>query len=123
MARRPALTTVALAALAACAIVVAVLVVGSPAASSAQARTATVERGVIQSTVSGTGNLEPANEADVDFATSGEVTRVYVKEGQHVSRDEILAKIDPDAANVALAQAEADLQSAQDALTQAEDAA
>ena len=120
MARRPALTTLALAALAAGAIVVAVLVVGSPAASSAQARTVTVERGVIQSTVSGSGNLEPANEADVDFATSGEITHIYVKEGRHVSEDEILAKVDPDAANVALAQAEADLQSAQDALDQAE---
>jgi multidrug efflux pump subunit AcrA (membrane-fusion protein) len=99
---------------------VAVLVVGSPAASSAQERTATVERGVIQSTVSGSGNLEPANQADVDFATSGEITHIYVKEGQHVSKDDILAKVDPSAANVDLAQAEADLQSAQDALVQAE---
>jgi multidrug efflux pump subunit AcrA (membrane-fusion protein) len=120
MARRPALTTLALAALAAAAIVVAVLVVGSPATSSAQERTATVERGVIQSTVSGSGNLEPANQTDVDFATSGEITHIYVKEGQHVAEDEILAKVDPAAANVDLAQAEADLQSAQDALVQAE---
>ena len=123
MARRPALTTLALAALAAAAIVVAVLVVGSPAASSAQERTATVERGVIQSTASGSGNLEPANHSDVDFATSGEITHIYVKEGHHVSEDEILAKVDPAAANVALAQAEADLQSAQDALDQANEAA
>jgi multidrug efflux pump subunit AcrA (membrane-fusion protein) len=123
MARRPALTTLALAALAAAAIVVAVLVVGSPAASSAQERTATVERGVIQSTVSGSGNLEPVNQADVDFATSGEITHIYVREGQHVSEDEILAKVDPAAANVELAQAGADLQSAQDALDQANEAA
>jgi multidrug efflux pump subunit AcrA (membrane-fusion protein) len=122
MRRRPALTTVAIAALALAAVVVAVIVVGSPAASSARERTVTVARGVIQSTVSGSGNLEPANEADVDFATSGEVTHVYVKEGQHVSKDDILAKVDPDAANVALAQAEADLQSAQDALDDAEEA-
>jgi multidrug efflux pump subunit AcrA (membrane-fusion protein) len=122
MRRRPALTTVAIAALALAAVVVAVIVVGSPAASSARERTVTVARGVIQSTVSSSGNLEPANEADVDFATSGEVTHVYVKEGQHVSKDDILAKVDPDAANVALAQAEADLQSAQDALDDAEEA-
>jgi multidrug efflux pump subunit AcrA (membrane-fusion protein) len=123
MARRPALTTLALAALAAAAIVVAVLVVGSPETSGAQERTATVERGVIQSTVSGSGNLEPANQTDVDFATSGEITHIYVKEGQHVSKDEILAKVDPATANVDLAQAEADLQSAQDALDQANEAA
>ena len=123
MRRRPALTTVALATLAAAAVVGAVAVVGSPATSSAQERTVTVARGVIQSTVSGSGNLEPANEADVDFATSGEITHIYVKAGQHVSEDEILAKVDPDAANVDLAQAEASLQSAQDALDAAETAA
>src|SRR4051812_21685664 len=123
MARRPALTTLALALLAAAAIVVAVLVIGSPDTSSAQERTATVERGVIQSTVSGSGNLEPANQTDVDFATSGAITHVYVEEGQHVSKDEILAKVDPASADVDLAQAEADLQSAQDALDQADEAA
>jgi multidrug efflux pump subunit AcrA (membrane-fusion protein) len=117
---RPALTTVALAALAAAAVAGAVVVVGSPAASSTQERTVTIARGVIQSTVSGSGNLEPANQADVDFATSGEITHVYVKAGQHVAEDELLAKVDPSAANVALAQAEASLQSAQDALDQAE---
>jgi multidrug efflux pump subunit AcrA (membrane-fusion protein) len=123
MARRPAVTTLALAVLATAAIVVAVLVVGSPDSSSAQEHTATVERGVIQSTVSGSGNLEPANQTDVDFATSGEITHVYVEEGQHVSKDEILAKVDPASADVDLAQAEADLQSAQDALDQADEAA
>ena len=123
MARRPALTTVAVAVLSAAAVVGAVVAVGSPATSSAQERTATVARGVIQSTVSGSGNLEPANQVDVDFATSGAITHVYVHAGQHVAQDELLAKIDPDAANVELAQAEASLQSAQDTLTQAEDSA
>jgi multidrug efflux pump subunit AcrA (membrane-fusion protein) len=123
MRRRPALITVALAALAAAAVVGAVVVVGSPATTSAQERTVTVARGVIQSTVSGSGNLEPANQADVDFAASGEITHIYVKAGQHVGRDELLARVDPDAAKVALAQAEATVQSAQDALDQAETAA
>ena len=121
MARRPALTTVALAALAAAAVVGAVLVVGSPATSSAQERTATVARGVIQSTVSGSGNLEPANEADVDFATSGEITHIYVKAGQHVSKDEILAKVDPRRRQRRRSRRpRPSLQSAQDALDQAE---
>lgn len=122
MRRRPALITVALAVLAAAAVVGAVVVVGSPATTSAQERTVTVARGVIQSTVSGSGNLEPANQADVDFAASGEITHIYVKAGQHVARDELLARVDPASANVALAQAEATLQSAQDALDQAETA-
>lgn len=123
MRRRPTLITVALAALAAAAVVGAVVVVGSPATTSAQERTVTVARGVIQSTVSGSGNLEPANQADVDFAASGEITHIYVKAGQHVGRDALLARVDPDAAEVALAQAEATVQSAQDALDQAETAA
>jgi multidrug efflux pump subunit AcrA (membrane-fusion protein) len=123
MARRPALTTVAIAALAAAAVVGAVIAVGSPATSSAQERTVTVARGVIQSTVSGSGNLAPANQVDVDFATSGEITHVYVRAGQHVAQDELLAKIDPDAADVELAQAKASLQSAQDTLEQAQEAA
>ena len=99
------------------------VVVGSPATTSTQERTVTVARGVIQSTVSGSGDLATANQADVDFAASGEITHIYVKAGQHVGRDELLARVDPDAANVALAQAEATVQSAQDALDQAETAA
>ncbi len=123
MRRRPALITVALAVLTAAAVVGAVVVVGSPATTSAQERTVTVARGVIQSTVSGSGNLEPANQADVDFAASGEITHIYVKAGQHAGRDVLLARVNPDAAKVALAQAEATVQSAQDALDQAETAA
>ncbi|HEY7619671.1 MAG TPA: biotin/lipoyl-binding protein, partial [Solirubrobacteraceae bacterium] len=118
MARRPALMTIVLAALAAGAVVAAVLVVGSPSTSSAQERTVTVARGVVQSTVSGSGNLSPANQVDVDFATSGEITKIYVKEGEHVGKDEVLAKLDDSAAKVQVAEAQANLQSAQDTLDQ-----
>ena len=72
--RKPAPTTIVLAALVIAAIVVAVVVVGSPAASSTHERTVTVARGVVQSTVSGSGNLAPANQLDLDFDTSGEIT-------------------------------------------------
>jgi multidrug efflux pump subunit AcrA (membrane-fusion protein) len=116
--RRPAPTTIVLAALAIAAIVVAVVVVGSPATSSAQERTVTVARGVVQSTVSGSGNLAPANQLDLDFATSGELTHIYVEEGQHVSEDQLLATIDDSSQKVDLAEAKASLQSAQDTLDQ-----
>jgi multidrug efflux pump subunit AcrA (membrane-fusion protein) len=114
--RTPAPMTIILAALAIAAIVVAIVVVGSPATSSAQERTVTVARGVVQSTVSGSGNLAPANQLDLDFATSGEITHIYVKEGQHVSEDQLLATIDDSSQKVDLAEAKADLQSAQDTL-------
>src|SRR5215468_4160867 len=97
--RRPPLTTIALGIVAAAAVVVAVLVVGgSPAASSTRERTVTVARGVVQSTVSGSGNLAPANQSEVDFGTSGTVTKIYVHEGEHVGEDEVLAKIDDSSA-------------------------
>jgi multidrug efflux pump subunit AcrA (membrane-fusion protein) len=120
--RRPAPTTILLAALAVAAIVVAIVVVGSPAQSSAQERTVTVARGVVQSTVSGSGNLAPANQLDLDFATSGEITHIYVKEGQHVSADQLLATIDDSSQKVDLAEAKADLQSAQDTLDEVQSA-
>jgi multidrug efflux pump subunit AcrA (membrane-fusion protein) len=116
MARRPAITTIALGALAAAAVVVAILAIGSPSTSTAQERTVTVARGVVQSTVSGSGNLSPANQLELNFGTSGEVTHIYVKAGDHVSKDQVLAKLDDSAAKVDVAEAQATLQSAQDTL-------
>ncbi len=103
------------------AVAAAVLVVGAPSASTQTSeRTITAERGVVQSTVSGSGNLQPSNQVDVNFATSGTLTHLYVKAGQHVYADELLAKLDPTDADVNLQQAQANLQSAQAKLDQVE---
>ena len=68
------------------AIVVAVLSLRtSDPTSLVSERTVTVAKGVIESVVSGSGNLEPAKQTDVNFATSGEITKIYVSEGDHVS--------------------------------------
>jgi macrolide-specific efflux system membrane fusion protein len=77
--------------------------------------------GVVQSTVSGTGNVEPGVEDDVNFATSGTLTSVHVKVGQHVTKGELLATLDPSAAKLTLAAARATLTAARDELTSAED--
>src|SRR5258706_3640156 len=106
---RPSPVLVALLALAAAAIAIAVVVVGSPAATASSGRTVTVTRGVVQSTVSGTGNLAPANQLELNFGTSGNVTKIYVKEGQHVSKGQLLARLDDSSAKVTVAQAQADL--------------
>ncbi|HEY1538074.1 MAG TPA: hypothetical protein VGF63_01660, partial [Solirubrobacteraceae bacterium] len=66
-------------------IVVAVSSVGTDAVAGASQRTVAVTRGVVQTTVSGSGNLSPANQADLSFGASGAVTKIYVKAGQHVS--------------------------------------
>jgi multidrug efflux pump subunit AcrA (membrane-fusion protein) len=105
------------------AIIAAFLSLGSSPATLVSERTVTVSRGVIQTVVSGSGNLEPARQVDVDFATSGKITKVYVEAGAHVSKDELLARLDNRSAKVAVAKAHADVVDAQDALTAAQDAA
>jgi multidrug efflux pump subunit AcrA (membrane-fusion protein) len=104
----------ALGALSAGAIVAAILVVGpASAGSSTVTRTATAARGLVQSTVSGSGNLAPASQLNLGFKTSGAVTRVYVKQGQQVAKGQLLATLDPQSAEVTLQQARASLQSAE----------
>ncbi|HZV74448.1 MAG TPA: biotin/lipoyl-binding protein [Conexibacter sp.] len=96
------------------AIVVAVLVVGpKTAASSTRERIVTVARGVVQSTVSGSGTVAAAHELDVNFRSGGQLTHVYVKPGQRVVEGQLLAQIDPTDAQAALDQAEASLAAAQ----------
>jgi multidrug efflux pump subunit AcrA (membrane-fusion protein) len=105
------------------AVVVAVVSVGSDSQATVSERIVTVSNGVVQSIVSGSGNLEPANQLDVDFATTGRITKIYVAEGDHVSKGDLLAKLDSASQRVELAQAQAQLVEARDARTKAEDAA
>ncbi len=112
----------ALGALSLAAIVAAVLVVGpAPASQSSVRRTATVASGVVQSTVSGTGNLEPISQLNLGFGTAGTVTHIYVKPGQEVGQGQLLATLDPQSAEVTLEQAKASLQSAEANLAKEEE--
>lgn len=106
--------TYVLAGLCVVAVAIAFLLVGPPSAPEAQQREVTVARGVVQSTVSGSGNLEPATEVDLSFGTSGTVTAVYVEAGEDVVEGQVLARLDQRSARVALAQAKADYQAAED---------
>jgi multidrug efflux pump subunit AcrA (membrane-fusion protein) len=102
-----------LGALCVAAIVVAVLIVGPASGSqNTQTRTATAALGVVQSTSSGSGNLQAANQLNVNFKTSGTVTSIDVAAGDHVHAGELLASIDPKPAEVALEQAKANLEAA-----------
>jgi len=112
----------ALGALCAGAIVAAVLVVGPASGSQASVtRTATVARGVVQSTVSGSGNLQPASQLNLGFKTSGTVTQILVSQGEHVTQGQLLATLDPQSAEVTLEQAKAALQSAEADLAKEEE--
>ena len=80
----------------------------------------TAENGVVQSTVTGTGNIAAGNDVDVNFQTSGTLAEVYVSAGQHVSQGELLATLDPTSAQLGVDQAQASLNAAEDQLTAAE---
>jgi multidrug efflux pump subunit AcrA (membrane-fusion protein) len=107
-----------------CLIVIALAItsIGSSSASSAATqRTATVKRGVVQSTVSGNGSLEAAQQVELNFGASGEVTEVDVEAGQKVSKGDVLARIDSSSARASLASAEAQLSEAEETLETAEE--
>ncbi len=112
----------ALGALCVGAIVAAVLVVGPASSSSATVtRTATVAQGVVQSTVSGSGNLQAISQLNLGFKTGGTVTQIYVTQGEQVVRGQLLATLDPQSAEVTLEQAKATLQSAEANLAKEEE--
>lgn len=109
------------------AIVVAIVVLGVTelGTPSSSARTSkevvAAEDGVVQNTVSGSGNVEPGVDQDVNFATSGTLNSINVKVGQHVTKGQLIATLNPSSAELTLAEAKLSLTEAEDQLTSAED--
>jgi multidrug efflux pump subunit AcrA (membrane-fusion protein) len=104
------------------AIVAAILVVGPASGSqTATTRTAKAAQGIVQSTVSGSGNLQSASQLNLGFKTSGTVTNIYVTQGEYVTEGKLLATLDPQSAEVTLEQAKATLQSAEANLVKEEE--
>lgn len=64
-------------------------------------------------TVSATGTVEPAEQADLSFAVSGEVTEVLVAEGDVVTAGQALAAVDDSLLAAQLDAAESELDAAQ----------
>ncbi|MCW2752428.1 MAG: secretion protein HlyD [Aeromicrobium sp.] len=89
------------------------LMFGRSDSASATTTTSTVATGTFQTTVSASGTIDPADEADLDFEVSGRVTSVKVKAGDTVSKGDVLAKLDTVSLDAALASAEAQLEAAQ----------
>jgi multidrug efflux pump subunit AcrA (membrane-fusion protein) len=82
-----------------------------------------VVRDDLVKSVSGSGFIEVANEANLSFENGGEVNLVLVEEGDEVTEGEILATLSPldrEAAELAVTQAEAALLQAEYELDQAE---
>ena len=62
--------------------------------ATAQTMTAQATSGTVKQSVSASGTIEPAKTADLNFAVSGTVTKVYVAAGDKVTKGQAIAKID-----------------------------
>ncbi|WP_260514407.1 efflux RND transporter periplasmic adaptor subunit [Serratia fonticola] len=72
-----------------------------------------IARGDIEKTVLATGILKPALQVSVGAQVNGQLQKLYVKQGDRVTRGQLLAEIDPTLQQNALRKSEAALQSAE----------
>jgi multidrug efflux pump subunit AcrA (membrane-fusion protein) len=91
-----------------------------PTAVVPEKPTYTVQRGEVVDSLTFTGRVSPIEEAELYFRTDGRVLQVYVQRGDAVQAGDVLAELDVSAlrrqlaqAELALAAAETDLQSAE----------
>jgi HlyD family secretion protein len=75
--------------------------------------TATVTRGDIVLTADGSGELVPATELELTFHTSGALGEVLVEIGDQVQKDDLLARLETDELERAVAEANVELELAQ----------
>jgi macrolide-specific efflux system membrane fusion protein len=96
---------------------------GENAAGAATTQLVAASTGTVKETVSATGTIQPANQANLKFAQSGKVTAVGVKVGDTVTVGQTLATIDPTNLQAAVTLAQQQLTAAQAQLTAATAAA
>ena len=84
-------------------------------------RSEKVVRCDLKVTVSGSGNIDVSNEVELAFGSGGKVDKIYVNEGDEVSKGDMLAKLDTGALELALAQAQVALDEAEYNLNQLRD--
>jgi HlyD family secretion protein len=92
---------------------------GNGSAEEVKEQFVEVVRGDLMVSVSGSGNIAVTNEANLAFGSGGKIDKIYVDEGDEVSKGEVLAKLDTSALELALTQAEVALIQVQAALVQA----
>ncbi len=74
---------------------------------------ATVEKGTIVSSISGSGQVSVSNQLDIKPKVSGDVLYVAVKNGQEVGRGALIAQLDSSDAQKAVRDAEINLENVQ----------
>jgi HlyD family secretion protein len=85
-------------------------------AAAGSLQTAVVERGSLTATIGATGTVRAIQSATLAWGTSGIVNEILVAVGDEVAQDEILATLELTSMPQSIILAQADLQSAQDAL-------
>ena len=93
-----------------------------PAEASTEPVVATAAVGTQRQTVSASGTIEPAEQADLSFAVSGQVTEVLVKEGDQVTAGQALATVDDTLLQAQLTAAQAQLDAAEEKADDSDDA-
>jgi HlyD family secretion protein len=94
-----------------------------PAASTVRESTVAVQRGTVSVTLSAAGTVQPQQTRGLSFSTAGVVTELDVKPGDTVSAGQVLARIDSTAVLGEVNTAQANVNSASDALARAQQAA
>ncbi|MFT3896883.1 MAG: efflux RND transporter periplasmic adaptor subunit [Thermomonas sp.] len=92
----------------------------SAAAAEGGYRTEAVQRGDIRVAISSTGTLSAISTVTVGSQISGQVTEVRVDYNSHVSKGEVLARIDPSTYEAQLEQGNAQIASARASLRNAQ---
>ncbi|MER5638449.1 biotin/lipoyl-binding protein [Kitasatospora sp. NPDC002227] len=92
----------------------------SSAAGRTQARTATVAKGTVLATVSGSGTLTSPSDSGQDFVTGGKLASVKVAVGDTVKKGQVLATVDTTDAQQQVNAAQSALNTADANLTKAE---
>src|SRR5262245_1735736 len=98
-------------------IVGAVMLSACGGQTQASTATATVTRGDLVQSVSGSGQIKPAQDRNLTFGTTGTIAQVRVAEGQKIKKGDVLASLETSELDQQVLQAEASLKSAQAALT------
>jgi len=85
-----------------------------------EVQTALVRRSDVVQTVSGSGKIQPEVEVKISANVSAEIVRLHVKEGDRVSRGQVLVELDRTRYAAALERAKSNLRSAEASLTKAQ---
>ncbi|MCW5645280.1 MAG: efflux RND transporter periplasmic adaptor subunit [Rhodoferax sp.] len=89
-------------------------------ADTVQYRTATIERGNLQATVSASGAVNPVTQVSVGTQVSGQIRDLLVDFNSEVKAGQLIAQIDPETFEYRVRSAQADVEAAQAAVATAQ---